>query len=362
MNRHAGPPPDPNAPPPVPEPHLRGAGADPRPSRAGRHARDALPSPSGAPVRVAHAVRPRWDRPAAVPHQLDGGPHPESRRGSAGEPLRRRAGLGGRSPGGRAGHPDGRGARPSRARRAPRRGRPTSPATRTRRTGSTSRTSPSTASRSPTSTSSAASRPWTGSTGRRTGRPSRSARGRGGRDPRAHEPDHADALVVYARVLAGAPTPRSATMVAVDRLGFRLRIRTGGRLHGARIAFPEEVATADDARRVLDRGCCGTRGPAADGGPPVVGPRAVGRRPRAGRGAAGVRVRGGRPTRSSSRKRSELAAWLHGIVHTLEGDLENARYWYRRARRAFPGPEAVRRRSPRRAARPRPEAAPEEDA
>lgn len=38
---------------------------------------------------------------------------------------------------------------------------------------------------------------------------------------------------------------------------------------------------------------------------------------------------------------SDLAAWLHGIVHTLEGDLENARYWYRRIRRAFPGPEAV---------------------
>jgi len=27
---------------------------------------------------------------------------------------------------------------------------------------------------------------------------------------------------------------------------------------------------------------------------------------------------------------STLAAWLHGIVHTLEGDLDNARYWYRR--------------------------------
>ena len=40
-------------------------------------------------------------------------------------------------------------------------------------------------------------------------------------------------------------------------------------------------------------------------------------------------------------ERSELAAWLHGIVHTIEGDLENARYWYRRARRAFPGPEAA---------------------
>ena len=38
---------------------------------------------------------------------------------------------------------------------------------------------------------------------------------------------------------------------------------------------------------------------------------------------------------------SPLAAWLHGIVHTLEGDLENARYWYRKANRAFPGPEAV---------------------
>jgi len=38
---------------------------------------------------------------------------------------------------------------------------------------------------------------------------------------------------------------------------------------------------------------------------------------------------------------SALAAWLHGIVHTLEGDLDNARYWYRRAKRAFPGVEAV---------------------
>jgi hypothetical protein len=40
---------------------------------------------------------------------------------------------------------------------------------------------------------------------------------------------------------------------------------------------------------------------------------------------------------------SRLAAWLHGIVHTLEGDLDNARYWYRKAEREFPGPEAVAR-------------------
>ena len=40
---------------------------------------------------------------------------------------------------------------------------------------------------------------------------------------------------------------------------------------------------------------------------------------------------------------STLAAWLHGIVHTLEGDLDNARYWYRRAERDFPGADAVAR-------------------
>jgi len=38
---------------------------------------------------------------------------------------------------------------------------------------------------------------------------------------------------------------------------------------------------------------------------------------------------------------SGLAAWLHGIVHTLEGDLDNARYWYRKADRVFRGAEAV---------------------
>lgn len=36
-----------------------------------------------------------------------------------------------------------------------------------------------------------------------------------------------------------------------------------------------------------------------------------------------------------------MTAWLHGIVHTLEGDLDNARYCYRRADRVFPGPDAV---------------------
>jgi hypothetical protein len=34
---------------------------------------------------------------------------------------------------------------------------------------------------------------------------------------------------------------------------------------------------------------------------------------------------------------SPLAAWMHGIVHTLDGDLSNARYWYGQAGRPFPG-------------------------
>ena len=40
--------------------------------------------------------------------------------------------------------------------------------------------------------------------------------------------------------------------------------------------------------------------------------------------------------------KSALAAWLHGIVHTLEGDLDNAQYWYRKADRVFRGPDAVK--------------------
>ena len=34
---------------------------------------------------------------------------------------------------------------------------------------------------------------------------------------------------------------------------------------------------------------------------------------------------------------SRHACWAHAIVHVMEGDLANARYWYRRAGRAFSG-------------------------
>ncbi len=33
---------------------------------------------------------------------------------------------------------------------------------------------------------------------------------------------------------------------------------------------------------------------------------------------------------------SPLGCWAHGIVHMMEGDLGNARYWYRKAQRPFP--------------------------
>ena len=62
--------------------------------------------------------------------------------------------------------------------------------------------------------------------------------------------DHADALVEYARFFAGE-TADEATMVAVDRLGFKLRLRTGQRLSSVRVAFPNEVSTAADTRSAL---------------------------------------------------------------------------------------------------------------
>ena len=38
---------------------------------------------------------------------------------------------------------------------------------------------------------------------------------------------------------------------------------------------------------------------------------------------------------------SPLSCWAHGIVHVMEGDLPNARYWYRQAKRLFPNEFSV---------------------
>src|SRR5512144_1571754 len=62
--------------------------------------------------------------------------------------------------------------------------------------------------------------------------------------------DHADALILYARVL-GPVAADAAEMVAVDRLGFKLRARVGDGLEGCRIGFPREGTDAGHCLRVL---------------------------------------------------------------------------------------------------------------
>jgi putative heme iron utilization protein len=62
--------------------------------------------------------------------------------------------------------------------------------------------------------------------------------------------DHAEALVLLART-AGESDVEAATMTAVDRLGFHLRLRSGERVHGVRIAFPREARDTQAVRAVL---------------------------------------------------------------------------------------------------------------
>jgi putative heme iron utilization protein len=62
--------------------------------------------------------------------------------------------------------------------------------------------------------------------------------------------DHPDALIAYARHFAGEAADE-ASMVTVDRLGFKLRLRRGEQLSSVRIAFPREVTTAAESREVL---------------------------------------------------------------------------------------------------------------
>jgi putative heme iron utilization protein len=62
--------------------------------------------------------------------------------------------------------------------------------------------------------------------------------------------DHADALRLYAGFFAGAESDE-ASMTAVDRLGFKLRLRHGPRRWSVRLPFPREVTTAGEARAVL---------------------------------------------------------------------------------------------------------------
>jgi heme oxygenase (biliverdin-IX-beta and delta-forming) len=62
--------------------------------------------------------------------------------------------------------------------------------------------------------------------------------------------DHKDSLVLLARGFARIES-QEATMTAVDRLGFHLRLKTQDGMHGARIAFLREVRNPAETRKVL---------------------------------------------------------------------------------------------------------------
>jgi putative heme iron utilization protein len=62
--------------------------------------------------------------------------------------------------------------------------------------------------------------------------------------------DHADALVLLARHVGQCPAD-SATMTAVDHLGFHLRIEHQGTRQDLRLPFPQAVRSASKVRQVL---------------------------------------------------------------------------------------------------------------
>ena len=62
--------------------------------------------------------------------------------------------------------------------------------------------------------------------------------------------DHKDALIMIARTFAHIDATE-ATMTAVDRLGFHVRLKTAYRMRGTRIAFSREVSNPAETRQML---------------------------------------------------------------------------------------------------------------
>jgi heme iron utilization protein len=63
--------------------------------------------------------------------------------------------------------------------------------------------------------------------------------------------DHPDAVLAYARALAGVAEATGATMTAVDRYGFEIAAATPSGPRAARLAFEQAVAAPDEVRRSL---------------------------------------------------------------------------------------------------------------
>jgi heme iron utilization protein len=62
--------------------------------------------------------------------------------------------------------------------------------------------------------------------------------------------DHQDALILLGKTSAGIEA-QEATMTAVDRLGFHVRLKTPDGMRGARIAFLREVSNPAETRKAL---------------------------------------------------------------------------------------------------------------
>ncbi|AUX23402.1 pyridoxamine 5'-phosphate oxidase [Sorangium cellulosum] len=75
--------------------------------------------------------------------------------------------------------------------------------------------------------------------------------------------DHADAVLAYAKVLAGIKDATAATMTSVDRYGFELDVITPAGPRAARLAFDAPVSTTDEVRKAMVALARAARGPGA---------------------------------------------------------------------------------------------------
>lgn len=63
--------------------------------------------------------------------------------------------------------------------------------------------------------------------------------------------DHADAIVLYARVFGKAPNALAAQMLSIDPLGMDLSVESDNRNTRVRIEFDSPLKDAQDAHHIL---------------------------------------------------------------------------------------------------------------
>jgi putative heme iron utilization protein len=63
--------------------------------------------------------------------------------------------------------------------------------------------------------------------------------------------DHADAMPLYCRAFSRAVDTTAASMTSIDRYGFEMSAITAAGPRPIRLAFPEPIATKDEARKAL---------------------------------------------------------------------------------------------------------------